>query len=141
MRKALSLVLIAGLLVSLFGFVSCAKPSSGPPVAPPAKVVAQEVTYNLGAEPPGIDPGITIGVPESTIEMQVFDGLTRLDNKNVPQPAIAKSWTISKDGKTYLFTLRDASWTNGMPVTAYDFEYAWKRRLHSSWRKSGAASG
>jgi oligopeptide transport system substrate-binding protein len=96
---------------------------------PSAKAVAQEVTYNLGAEPPGIDPGTTIGVPESTIEMQVFDGLTRLDNKNVPQPAIAKSWTISKDGKTYLFTLRDASWTNGTPVTAYDFEYAWKRVL------------
>jgi len=129
MRKALSLVLIAGLLVSLFGFVSCAKPSSGLPVAPPAKVVAQEVTYNLGAEPPGIDPGVTIGVPEATVEMQVFDGLTRLDNKDVPQPAIAKSWTISKDGKTYVFTLRDALWTNGTPVTAYDFEYAWKRVL------------
>src|SRR5450756_894267 len=130
MRKALSLVLIAGLLVSLFGFVSCAKPSSGLPVAPPAKVVAQEVTYNLGAEPPGIDPGVTIGVPEATVEMQVFDGLTRLDNKNVPQPAMAKSWTISKDGKTYIFTLRDAYWTNGTPVTAYDFEYAWKRVLN-----------
>ena len=83
----------------------------------------------LGAEPPGIDPGITIGVPESTIEMQVFEGLTRLDNKNMPQPAIAKSWTISTDRKTYMFTLRDASWTNGTPVTAYDFEYAWKRVL------------
>jgi len=55
--------------------------------------------------------------------------LTRLDNKNVPQPAMAKSWTISKDLKTYTFTLRDASWTNGTPVTAYDFEYAWKRVL------------
>ena len=60
---------------------------------------------------------------------QVFDGLTRLDNKNAPQPAIAKSWTISKDLKTYIFTLRDAYWTNGTPVTAYDFEYAWKRAL------------
>jgi oligopeptide transport system substrate-binding protein len=47
----------------------------------------------------------------------------------MPQPAIAKSWTISKDGKTYLFTLRDAYWTDGTPVTAYDFEYAWKRAL------------
>src|SRR5450759_2995567 len=120
MKKALSLVLIAVFLVSFFGGLS---------VVPSAKAVAQEVTYNLGAEPPGIDPGTTIGVPESTIEMQVFDGLTRLDNKNVPQPAIAKSWTISKDGKTYVFTLRDALWTNGMPVTAYDFEYAWKRVL------------
>src|SRR5450830_583988 len=120
MKKVLSLVLVLLFVVSIFGGLSA---------VPSAKAVAQEVTYNLGAEPPGIDPGVTIGVPESTIEMQVFDGLTRIDSKNVPQPAMAKSWTISKDGKTYMFTLRDAFWTNGMPVTAYDFEYAWKRVL------------
>ena len=132
MRKALSLVLIAVFLVSLFGGLS---------VVPSAKAVAQEVTYNLGTEPATLDPGITATLADVNIDLQVFDGLTRIDSKNVPQPAIAKSWTISKDGKTYMFTLRDAFWTNGMPVTAYDFEYAWKRRLHSSWRKSGAASG
>src|SRR5450756_112810 len=120
MKKVLSLVLVLLFVVSIFGGLSA---------VPSAKAVAQEVTYNLGAEPPGIDPGVTIGVPESTVEMQVFDGLTRLDSKDVPQPAMAKSWTISKDGKTYIFTLRDASWTNGTPVTAYDFEYAWKRAL------------
>src|SRR5664280_1944602 len=120
MRKAFSFVLISVFLaVALLGTVSCTT----------SKGNVQEVTYNLGAEPPGIDPGVTIGVPESTVEMQVFDGLTRLDSKDVPQPAIAKSWTISKDGKTYIFTLRDALWTNGTPVTAYDFEYAWKRAL------------
>jgi oligopeptide transport system substrate-binding protein len=120
MRKGLSLVLIAVFLVSFFG---------GLAVVPSAKAVAQEVTYNLGTEPAAIDPAITTGIPEANIELQVFDGLTRIDNKNMPQPAIAKSWTISKDQKTYLFTLRDAYWTNGTPVTAYDFEYAWKRAL------------
>jgi oligopeptide transport system substrate-binding protein len=120
MRKALSLVLIAVFLVSFFGGLS---------VVPSAKAVAQEVTYNLGTEPAAIDPAITTGIPEANIELQVFDGLTRIDNKNTPQPAIAKSWTISKDRKTYLFTLRDAYWTNGTPVTAYDFEYAWKRAM------------
>ena len=129
MRKALSLVLIAGLLVSLFGFVSCAKPSSGPPVVPPVKVVAQEIRYNLGTEPAAIDPAITQGIPEANIILQVFDGLTRIDDKNMPQPAIAKSWTVSADLKTYTFTLRDATWTDGTPVTASDFEYAWIRAL------------
>jgi len=121
MKKALSLVLVAVFLVSLFGGMS---------VIPSAKAaVAQEVTYNLGAEPSSIDPiGGSTYQTINSVE-QVFDGLTRLDSKNVPQPAIAKSWTISKDGKTYIFTLRDASWTNGTPVTAYDFEYAWKRAL------------
>jgi oligopeptide transport system substrate-binding protein len=120
MRKAVSLVLVAVFLVSLFGGLS---------VVPSAKAVAQEVTYNLGAEPEGIDPALTTSLEAGNIEQQVFDGLTRLDNKDMPQPAIAKSWTISKDQKTYIFTLRDAYWTNGMPVTAYDFEYAWKRVL------------
>jgi len=120
MRKALSLVLIAVFLVSFFGGLS---------VVPSAKAVAQEVTYNLGTEPATIDPALSQGIPEANILLQVFDGLTRIDNKNMPQPAIAKSWTISKDRKTYLFTLRDAYWTNGTPVTAYDFEYAWKRAL------------
>jgi len=121
MRKALSLVLIVVFLVSFFGGVS---------VVPSAKAaVAQELTYNLGTEPEAIDPAIITSIPGVSMVAQVFDGLTRLDNKNAPQPAIAKSWTISKDLKTYIFTLRDAYWTNGTPVTAYDFEYAWKRAL------------
>jgi len=120
MRKALSLVLISVfLVVVLLGTVSCTA----------SKDSLQEVTYNLGTEPAAIDPAITTGIPEANIELQVFDGLTRIDDKNMPQPAIAKSWTISTDLKTYTFTLRDASWTDGTPVTAYDFEYAWKRAL------------
>src|SRR5450759_1844199 len=120
MRKALSLVLIAVFFILILGgAVSCTGSKGG----------LQEVTYNLGTEPEAIDPATTTSIPASNVEMQVFDGLTRLDSKNAPQPAIAESWTISKDLKTYLFTLRDASWTNGTPVTAYDFEYAWKRAL------------
>jgi oligopeptide transport system substrate-binding protein len=121
MRKALSLVLVAVFLVSLFGGLSV--------ISSAKAAVAQEVTYNLGTEPATIDPGIINGVSEVNVAEQVFDGLTRIDNKNMPQPAIAKSWTVSKDQRTYTFTLRDAYWTNGTPVTAYDFEYAWKRAL------------
>ena len=121
MRKALSLVLVAVLLASL---------SVGLSVVPSAKAaVAQEVTYNLATEPATIDPGIVDGISESNVVLQVFEGLTRIDTKNTPQPAIAKSWTVSKDQRTYTFTLRDAYWTDGSPVTAYDFEYAWKRAL------------
>jgi len=120
MRKALSFVLISVfLVVVLLGTVSCKTSKGG----------LQEVTYNLGTEPAAIDPAITQGIPEANIILQVFDGLTRIDNKNMPQPAIAKSWTISADLKTYTFTLRDATWTDGTPVTASDFEYAWIRAL------------
>src|SRR5664280_2794247 len=120
MRKAFSFVLISVFLaVALLGTVSCTT----------SKGNVQEVTYNLGTEPATIDPALSQGIPEANIILQTFDGLTRIDNKNMPQPAIAASWKISADLKTYTFTLRDASWTNGTPVTAYDFEYAWIRAL------------
>src|SRR5664280_2465481 len=120
MRKPLSLLLISTFLILvLLGTSSCTA----------SKGSTQEITYNLGTEPATIDPALSQGIPEANVILQVFDGLTRINNKNVPEPAIAKSWTISKDLKTYTFTLRDASWTNGSPVTAYDFEYAWKRAL------------
>ncbi len=121
MRRVLSVVLMVALVAaSLFGAVSCSTAS---------KTVVQEVTYNLATEPATIDPALSQGIPEANVILQVFDGLTRIDNNNMPQPAIAKSWKISDDQKTYTFTLRDAVWTNGTPVTAYDFEYAWIRAL------------
>jgi oligopeptide transport system substrate-binding protein len=120
MRKPLSLLLISTFLILvLLGTSSCTASKGG----------TQQITYNLGAEPATIDPALSQGIPEANVILQVFDGLTRINNKNVPEPAIAKSWTISKDLKTYTFTLRDANWTNGTPVTAYDFEYAWIRAL------------
>src|SRR5450830_366274 len=120
MKKALSLVLVSAfLVVVLLGTVSCTASKSS----------LQDVTYNLGTEPATIDPAIMNGIPEANVILQLFDGLTRIDNKNLPEAAIAKSWTISADLKTYTFTLRDASWTDGTPVTAYDFEYAWRRAL------------
>lgn len=122
MRRAVSVVLMAALVaVSLFGTVSCSSTAN--------KAVVQEVTYNLATEPATIDPALSQGIPEANVILQVFDGLTRIDSNNMPQPAIAKSWKISDDQKTYTFTLRDAVWTNGTPVTAYDFEYAWIRAL------------
>nr|WP_279236737.1 peptide ABC transporter substrate-binding protein [Paeniclostridium sordellii] len=48
-------------------------------------------------------------------------------------PGMAKSWSVSKDKLTWTFNIReDALWSNGDRVTAYDFEYAWKRILNPS---------
>ncbi len=60
---------------------------------------------------------------------QVMEGLTRLNAAGVPQPAIAQSWTVSPDGRTYTFHLRAADWSDGTPVTAQDFVYAWQQAL------------
>src|SRR5450759_4298197 len=89
----------------------------------------QTVRYNLAVEPASLDPALADGNPALGTVLQLFDGLTRYDKNNVPQPAIATSWDVSADKLTYTFHLRDAKWSNGDPVTAQDFEYAWKRAL------------
>ena len=61
------------------------------------------------------------------------EGLYRLDKQQKPKLALAKSVKISNDGKTYDFILRpNAKWSNGDPVTAKDFVYAYKRTVTPS---------
>lgn len=86
--------------------------------------------YAVAAEPESIDPRKSTSLDAATIEAQLFEGLTALDAANRPIPAVAERWTISDDGLRYLFQLRqNAKWSNGEPVTAFDFEYAWKTTL------------
>lgn len=59
------------------------------------------------------------------------DGLYRLDENAQAEPGIAKDHEVSEDGTTYTFNLReDATWSNGDPVTAEDFVYAWQRAVN-----------
>ncbi len=88
------------------------------------------VKYVLETEPATLDPALSTGLPESQVELQIFEGLVRLDAKDQPQPGVAKRWDISPDGLTYTFYLReDAKWSDGSEVTALDFVYAWTRVL------------
>lgn len=89
------------------------------------------VSYVLEAEPSRLDPAMTTALPENTTELQLFEGLTRLDDHNIPQPALAERWDISPDGKTYTFYLRDGiTWSDGTPITAQEIEYSWKRVMN-----------
>ena len=56
-----------------------------------------------------------------------IEGLYQFDENSVPQPALAESVEESEDHLTWTFHLRDAKWSNGDPVTADDFVYAWQR--------------
>ena len=88
------------------------------------------VRYALESEPSTLDPAKSTALSESNVELALFEGLTRLDEHEQPQPAAAKSWDISPDGTEYTFHLRDnLLWNDGTPLTAHDFEYAWKRVL------------
>ena len=91
----------------------------------------QKLLYNVGAVVETIDPALNTAVDGSTIIGNAFEGLVRLDDKDKAIPGVAEKWEISEDGKTYTFHLREnAKWSDGQPVKASDFEYAWKRVLN-----------
>lgn len=75
----------------------------------------------------------TIDVSKSTGYGQtgnVFESFYRLGKNGKPSAGLAKSGTVSKDGKTWTFKLRNAKWSNGDPITAQDFVYSWRRSLN-----------
>jgi oligopeptide transport system substrate-binding protein len=96
-----------------------------------AKNVKQEITLNAISEPPAIDPAMATDTTSGWVLDHIFEGLYTKDEKGQPVLGTAKDVKASEDGKTYTFTLRDdAKWSDGTPVTAQDFEYAWKRVLN-----------
>ena len=87
-----------------------------------------------GSEPQGLDPHIVTGVPEHHILITLCEGLTISNPKGGDNlPGMASSWTISEDGKEYIFNIRkDAKWSNGDDFTAHDMVWSWQRILTSS---------
>lgn len=89
-----------------------------------------EVVFNRGnsADPESLDPHKTSTIYEADILRDLFLGLTTENAKSEIIPGAAESWTVSADGKVYTFKLRaGALWSDGSPVTANDFVFAWQR--------------
>jgi oligopeptide transport system substrate-binding protein len=76
-----------------------------------------------------LDPSLATDIPAERVLDDLFEGLTRLDEAGEPEPGIAERWETSADGLTWTFHLRPASWSNGQPVRAQDFLYAWRRTV------------
>ncbi|MFY3791200.1 peptide ABC transporter substrate-binding protein [Ureibacillus sp. MALMAid1270] len=88
----------------------------------------KEINLVIASEPPSLHPQLATDTTSGAILNNTFEGLTTVIDGEVVMSA-AKDVKISDDLLTYTFTLRDAKWTNGDPVTAEDFEYAWKWAL------------
>ncbi len=87
-----------------------------------------KLIFSQEAEIPALDPQKSNSSPSFVVGNAVFENLVRtVEGK--PTPGAAQSWKISPDGKTITLTMRDSKWSDGKPVTAYDFEYAIKRLL------------
>ncbi|MEE0932355.1 peptide ABC transporter substrate-binding protein [Clostridium sp. D43t1_170807_H7] len=92
--------------------------------------VKQEIIYNLGADPQTIDPVLNTAIDGSNIIVNAFECLMVLNDKNEAEPAAAESYEVSDDGLVYTFKLREnGKWSDGQPVTANDFYYAWMRGM------------
>ena len=71
---------------------------------------------------------------------QLFSGLVELTPEMDVVPDLAHSWEVSEDGRRFTFHLRDnLHWSDGAPLTARDFEYAWKRALDPATRSPNAS--
>ncbi|HEX3077694.1 MAG TPA: peptide ABC transporter substrate-binding protein [Lachnospiraceae bacterium] len=85
------------------------------------------LNVHFDVEVASLDPQIATDGTSFEVIADVTEGLYTVDASGAPVLAMAESVDKSKDGLTYTFKLRDAKWSNGTPVTANDFVYAWRR--------------
>ncbi|HCP64385.1 MAG TPA: peptide ABC transporter substrate-binding protein [Hyphomonadaceae bacterium] len=107
-------------LVLSLGLVSCGGGSADADKA-------RTLQIGNGAEPLSLDPHQASGTWENRIIGDMLQGLTTDDAQGRPIPGMATEWSTSPDGLVWTFKLRDAKWSDGQPVTADDFVFAWRR--------------
>ena len=117
------------LLLSTALTVSLALPTVAAEVQPGETLADnQEYTYRVLDAIKSMDPQINTDVDGAGIMRSLFEGLYNEDQIGGLVPGVATSYELSDDKTTYTFHLRDnAKWSNGDPVTANDFVYAWRR--------------
>ncbi|PIE11863.1 MAG: oligopeptide ABC transporter substrate-binding protein OppA [Rhodobacterales bacterium] len=121
--KTLLKATTAAALVTMGGSAWAATVAEGDTLAD-----TQEYTYRLLDDIKSFDPQISTDVEGSMVLRDLFEGLVNSNPDGSDAPGVAESWEVSEDGMTYTFKLRDDSkWSNGEPVTAGDFVYAWRR--------------
>ncbi|TGD20173.1 peptide ABC transporter substrate-binding protein [Levilactobacillus suantsaiihabitans] len=79
---------------------------------------------------PSMDSSTATDVVSGETMNNTGEGLLRIGKNSSIHPGVAKSYSKSKDGKTYTFNLRKSNWSNGDKVTAKDFVYAWRRTVN-----------
>ncbi|MGE3272345.1 MAG: peptide ABC transporter substrate-binding protein [Chloroflexota bacterium] len=110
--------------------IAAADRGAGPSTATSARQGASSEVHLPSIEPPTLDPGLAEDSASIDIISQMFDGLVAYDAYGGVSGVGAESWTISADGLTYTFKLRQGpTWSDGQPVTAQDYAWAWKRNV------------
>ena len=129
MRAAALMLAAVMLLVPL---TACGEDSGGRDYA---------FSYSLTSNPKNLDPQMASDNNSLMIIKNIFEGLMRVGPNGELIYGVAESYTANDDYTEYVFNLRkDAKWSDGAPVTAYDFAYAWKRALDPTTSSSTCAS-
>lgn len=121
---------VAVLLLAMIVLVSCTSPRADSEEGGADASYYNENTliWNLGAEPGTLDPGLNIANVGGNVIVNTFEGFVREIDGRL-EPAVAESYIVSADRMEYTFNLRETKWSDGVPVTAGDFEFAWNRVL------------
>lgn len=121
MKKVLSLVIILALSMSMIGCGGSQQASGEDVKKEKILTLIKEADLN-SMDPQLATDGLSFEAIAATI-----DGLYYTAEDGSAQPALAEKTEVSEDGLQYTFTIRDAKWSNGDPVTAHDFVYGWRR--------------
>lgn len=124
MQKIKKFTLAAVSVSAAFLLAACGSQQSSSPASKDKQVLKLSATAPLD----------TIDISKATGYGQtgnVFESFYRLGKNGQPAAGLAKSGTVSKDGKTWTFKLRsNAKWSNGEKITAQDFVYSWRRTIN-----------
>ncbi len=115
-------------LAALFSVLLLVAVAAPPPVAT-ARAAGAPLRY-LGGEIGALDPAFIADAGDVQLQLQLYAGLTRLDERGEPYPSLARSWDLSSDGQTYTFHLREGlRFSDGSPLDATDVRRSWLRLL------------
>ena len=132
MKKTIAILLALTVLASAFAQGSSEAPKT---TTAPAAKGPSSISVCIASEPDTIDPALNSAVDGATLTAHLFSGLSKWAQDAscnlviVPDVATALTEGVENvDGTiTYTYTIRDMKWSDGKPVTAGDFEFAWKR--------------
>ncbi len=122
MKRTLLLPSLLLLLIGALGYEWTAAPPAG----------RRPLVFCQAGQIHTLDPAKMTWLQDIRAALALWEGLVQYNPRTLaPMPGVARRWRISDDACRYTFFLRrSARWSNGSPVTAQDFLFAWRRMLH-----------
>lgn len=108
------------------------------PIEKKTMPLRQNLRLSFQYDPMTVDPRKNSDPVSCSLMTMLYEGLTSLESDGSVSLALAESVEISKNATKYTFRLKDALWSNGEPITAYDFEYSWKTLLSPQFNSVNA---